>query len=133
MVSLLKSLKLKSNVLIDSFALTDIPQLYAVSSVCVYPSTASEPFGLTMLEALASGRPMVVTRTGGMPEIIKDGIDGFVVPIKDFEALASRIIQLLTDDELRERLGYTGRQMVEQQYTKEVVANNTVRVYQAFC
>ncbi|MFC1674415.1 glycosyltransferase family 4 protein [Candidatus Omnitrophota bacterium] len=133
MVSLVKFLKLEKNVLIDSFKLSDMPKLYAASSVCVYPSTASEPFGLTMLEALASARPMVVTEAGGMPEIIKDGINGFIVPVKDFESLASRVIQLLADNQLRERLGQTGRQIVEQQYTKEIVANNTLDLYRKFC
>ena len=133
MVNLVKSLRLKNNVLIDAFPLKDMPHLYAASSVCVYPSTSSEPFGLTMLEALSSGKPMIVTNTGGMPEIIKDGINGFVVPVKDFEALASRVIYLLTRDDLRERFGYTGRQMVEQQYTKEIVTENTLQVYREPC
>ncbi len=133
MVSLVKFLGLKDNVLIDVFRLEDMPKLYASSLVCVYPSTVSEPFGLTMLEALSSAKPMVVTETGGMPEIIKDGINGFIVPVKDFEALASRVIQLLASDELRERLGYTGRQMIEQQYTKEIIAENTLRLYRRFC
>ena len=55
--------------------------------------------------------------------------NGFVVPIKDFEALASRVIQLVHNRELRERLGYTGRQMVEQNYTKEIVTRNTLDIY----
>lgn len=129
MIDLVDFFKLRNNVLIDAFKLEDIPKLYAASSVCVYPSTSCEPFGLTMLESLASGKPMVVTDTGGMPEIIKDGINGFIVPIKNFEALASRVIQLLKDDRLRERLGYTGREMIEQNYTKKIVANNTLNVY----
>ncbi|PIQ89884.1 MAG: glycosyl transferase [Candidatus Omnitrophica bacterium CG11_big_fil_rev_8_21_14_0_20_42_13] len=132
MVSLVKFLKLEKNVLIDTYKLSDMPTLYAASSVCVYPSTASEPFGLTMLEALASARPMVVTEAGGMPEIIRDGINGFVVPVKDFEALASRVIQLLANNQLRERLGYTGRQIVEQQYTKEIITENTLNLYRKF-
>nr|MBC8473838.1 glycosyltransferase family 4 protein [Candidatus Omnitrophota bacterium] len=122
---------MRKNVLIDAFDLTDMPKLYAVSDVCVYPSTASEPFGLTMLEALSSAKPMVVTETGGMPEIIKDGINGFVVPIRDFEALASRVIQLISNKELHDRLGYTGRQMVEQNYTKEIVTRNTLDIYKS--
>lgn len=129
MVDLVDFFKMRKNVLIDSFNLEDMPKLYAASDVCVYPSSSPEPFGLTMLEALSSAKPMVVTETGGMPEIVKDGINGFVVPIKDFEALASRVIQLIQNKELRERLGYTGRQMVEQNYTKEIVTKNTLDVY----
>ena len=133
MVSLVEFLGLEDNVLIDAFRLEEMPKLYAASSVCVYPSSVSEPFGLTMLEALSSGKPMVVTKTGGMPEIIKDGINGFIIPVKDFESLASRINCLLGNKELRERLGHTGRQMVEQQYTKEIVTENTLRLYKKFC
>ena len=129
MVSLIKTLGLKDKVLIDSYALSDMPALYAASSVCVYPSTASEPFGLTMLEALASAKPMIVTEAGGMPEIIKDGINGFVVPVKDYESLASRICDLLANKDLRERLGETGRQMVELHYTKSAITNNTLNLY----
>lgn len=133
MVNLVKFLGLEDNVLIDAFRLEEMPKLYAASLACVYPSTVSEPFGLTMLEALSSARPIVVTETGGMPEIIKDGINGYIIPVKDFESLASRVIQLLTSKDLRERLGYTGRQMVEQQYTKEIVTENTLRLYKRFC
>ena len=129
MVSLVDFFKMRKNVLIDSFDLIDMPKLYAASDVCVYPSSASEPFGLTMLEALSSAKPMVVTETGGMPEIIKDGINGFVVPIRDFESLASRIIQLINNKELHDRFGYTGRQMIEQNYTKEIVTRNTLDLY----
>jgi len=129
MVNLVDFYGMRKNVLIDAFKLEDMPELYAASTVCVYPSSSSEPFGLTMLEALASGKPMVVTETGGMPEIIKDGINGFVIPIKDFESLASRTIQLIADKDLRERLGYTGRQMVEQNYTKEAVTQSTLNIY----
>ncbi len=132
MVNLIEFFKLRKNVMIDSYQLDDMPALYAASSVCVYPSTACEPFGLTMLEALSSSKPMIVTQTGGMPEIVRDGINGFVIPIKDFEALASRIVQLLRNDQLRRRLGDTGREIVEQSYTKEVVTYNTINLYRRF-
>lgn len=76
---------------------------------------------------------MIVTEAGGMPEIIKDGINGYVIPVRDFESLASRITNLLTNSDLKNRLGGTGRQMVEQQYTKEILAQNTLSVYRKFC
>ena len=129
MVNLVEFFKLRKNVLIDAFELKDMPALYSVSDVCLYPSTASEPFGLTMLEAMASAKPMIVTDAGGMPEIIKDGINGFVIPIKNFEVLASRVIQLMEDERLRDRFGYTGREMVEQYYTKEMVTNAILSLY----
>lgn len=129
MVQLVDEFGLRDNVLIDSYDLQDMPALYAASKVCVYPSTASEPFGLTMLEAMASAKPMIVTRAGGMPEIIQNGINGFIVPIKGYEELANHVIQLINSDMLRERLGSTGRRMVEKDYTHTSVAEQTLNLY----
>jgi hypothetical protein len=128
-LDLVKTFNLDENVLIDSYSREEVAQIYVLSQVCVYPSTTSEPFGLTMLEALATAKPMIVTNCGGMPEIIRDGIDGFVVAPRDFEALASRVIQVLSDDNLRRRLGDTGREIVEAYYKKEDVTRNTINVY----
>ncbi len=130
MVSLIKHFNLEDNVLIDVYSLDDMREIYGVSTVCVYPSSVSEPFGLVMLEAMASAKPIVVTNSGGMPEIIKDSVNGFVVPVRDFESLAFRINQLIEDYNLRMRLGYTGRQILEEQYTKERVVKNTLSVYE---
>ena len=129
MVSLIKHFELEKNVLIDSYSLDDIKKIYAASDVCLYPSSSCEPFGLTMLEAMASAKPIIVTNMGGMPEVIQDGINGFIVPVRDFELIANKIITLLDDDKLRNRLGYTGRQMVDSQYTKERVTKDTLAVY----
>jgi len=129
MVNLVKIFGLEKNVLIDTFSLEEIAELYGVAQVCMYPSSSGEPFGLTMLESLASGKPMIVTDSGGMPEIIQDGITGYVIPVKDFEILASRIIQLLSDERLRERFGYTGRQIIEKSFTKEIVTRDTLDIY----
>ncbi|MFH1656117.1 MAG: glycosyltransferase family 4 protein [Candidatus Omnitrophota bacterium] len=130
MLDLVKIFGLKDNILIDVYTRQETAQMYALSKVCLYPSSSSEPFGLTMLEALATARPMIVTNCGGMPEIIRDGIDGFIIAPRDFEALASRVIQVLSNDKLRQRLGETGRQIVEAHYKKEDVTNNTLAVYQ---
>ncbi|MFC1594239.1 glycosyltransferase family 4 protein [Candidatus Omnitrophota bacterium] len=129
LVRLVKIFKLEKHVLIDVYSRREVSKLYGLSDVCLYPSTGCEPFGLTMLEALATAKPMVVTNAGGMPEIIRDGINGFVVPIRDFEALASRVIQLLANDNMRRRLGETGREIVLEYYKKEDVTRNTINVY----
>lgn len=129
LVNLIKHFKLEKNILIDAYSLEEMKELYALSNVCIYPSSSLEPFGLTMLESMASAKPIIVTKTGGMPEIIKNGINGFVVPVKDFEALSEKITLLLGDKRLTRRLGTTGRQMVESQYTKERVTRDIISVY----
>jgi len=132
MVNLVRRFNLRENVLMDAYALDEMPLLYAASLVAVYPSTAFEPFGLTMLEAMASAKPMIVTKAGGMPEIIQDGINGFVIPPKGYEELASRVVQLFSDEKLRERLGAVGRRMVEERYTRRDIAKAVVNLYQEF-
>ena len=127
---LVDKFKLWDNVLIDSFTIEEMPSLYKACDVCIYPSTAYEPFGLTMLEANATAKPIIVTGIGGMPEIIKNGINGFVIPPKSSEELASRILQLLRDETQARRLGTTGRRIVEREYTKEDVTNSTLEIYE---
>ena len=129
LVNLIKHFGMEDKILIDMYTLDEVKELYEVSDICLYPSTSPEPFGLTMLEAMSMAKPMIVSNMGGMPEIIKDGINGFVVPVRDFEALAAKICQLLDDSKLKRRFGYTGRQMVESQYTKEKVTKDTIAVY----
>jgi glycosyltransferase involved in cell wall biosynthesis len=131
-IKLVDNFKLRNNVIIDSYPLELMPYMYAASDVCIYPSSVSEPFGLTMLEAMASAKPMVVTRAGGMPEIISDGVNGFVVPIRDFEELASRVTLLLEEKSIKERLGNTGRKMVEARFTKKHVSDLLLSLYKKF-
>jgi len=120
---------LKDNLYIDTFSIDQMAELYNLSEVCVYPSTAHEPFGLTMLEAQASEKPIVVTRIGGMPEIINDGINGYVVPARDHEALAHRIITLLQDDGLKRRFGTVGRQNVLTHFDKRIMTERVLEIY----
>jgi glycosyltransferase involved in cell wall biosynthesis len=128
-ISLIKFYGFQNRVLVDSYALDEMPGLYAASDIVLYPSSAMEPFGLTMLEAMSTSKPMIVTAAGGMPEIIQDGINGYVVPIKDFESLAGRICGLLAEDRVREDFGRTGRQMVEHQFTKEIMTDHHIEIY----
>ncbi|KPJ69088.1 hypothetical protein AMJ44_04725 [candidate division WOR-1 bacterium DG_54_3] len=130
-VTLIKHLGLEDSVYINTFSLSkEMPELYRLAEVIAYPSSSEEPFGLTMLEAMASSKPIVVTESGGMPEIITDDINGYVVPKGNHEELAEKIIKLLSDDELRKKLGETGRREVEQMYTREIYARNIFEVYE---
>ena len=128
-VDLIKDLGLDDNVLIEMFTLDEMVSLYAIADVCLYPSTVGEPFGLTMLESIASGKPMIVTNSGGMPEIIQDGINGYVVPIRDYEAIADKVVNLLGDDALNRRIGLTGRKFAELRFTKEIMTDNNIKIY----
>ena len=130
MLHLTKKLNLKNNVFIQMIPLGVMPSFYHIADVCVYPSSSQEPFGITMLESLASGVPIVVTKSGGMVEVIKDGVNGFVVKIKDYKELAERCISILKDKKLRQELGENGRMLIKERYTKEIMAENTIKVYE---
>jgi glycosyltransferase involved in cell wall biosynthesis len=128
-IDLIRILGIEKNVLIDVFSLEEMPGMYRVADVVVYPSSQAEPFGLTMLESMASATPIVVTRMGGMPEVVQEEISGYVIQQRNFETLSDRICMLLEDERLRRRLGTTGRSIVEQHYTARIMTAKHLSVY----
>lgn len=126
---LVREFKLTDDVYVNYFTRKEIISMYAIAEVCIYPSAFGEPFGLTMLESLAAGKPMVVTDSGGMPEIIKSDVNGYVIRVRDVQALAERCVRLLRDDALRQRLGETGQRMVRARFTVERMVEDHLAVY----
>lgn len=96
---------------------------YARCSVFVLPSKhtkddpASEALGLVLVEASMHGKPLVGTRVGGIPEVIRDGENGFLVAENDVQELARTILRLLTDDELAEKIGRNSLRIAVSEYT----------------
>lgn len=90
----------------------DVPAILAASDVVVVPST-EESFGLVALEAMASGVPVVGTRAGGLPEVVRHGQEGLLVPPCDPRALAEAVITLAGDSRARHRLGSAGRRRAD--------------------
>ncbi len=83
----------------------------------VVPSVRPEPFGLVTVEAMASGKPVVASNTGGLPEIVVDGVTGRLFPPGNPAALAEALYPLMVDSELRSRYGQAGRKRVETHFT----------------
>ena len=81
-----------------------------------------EPFGMTPLEAMACATPVVGSEVGGIKTSVADGASGFLVPPKRAEVLADRLLRLLSDGKLRDRMGRAARRRVEEHYTWERVA-----------
>lgn len=98
----------------------DLPRYYREADVLVQPSIIPEGFGLTLLEGMATGNPVVATDMGAMPEVVGDC--GIVVPARDSQALARAIERLIRDPDLRKQLGVAGRERVERLFTWEAQA-----------
>ncbi len=92
-----------------------VPQYVNMLSVSVSVSN-SESFGVAIIEASACGKPVVVSNVGGLPEVVENGVTGFVVPRKDPEATAAAIERLILDDNLRVVMGKAGRERVKRLY-----------------
>jgi glycosyltransferase involved in cell wall biosynthesis len=75
-----------------------------------------EGLGMVLLEAAATGVPVVASRVGGIPECVIDGRTGFLVPERDEEALAGRMGELLDDSSMRRRMGAEGRALIERRF-----------------
>jgi glycosyltransferase involved in cell wall biosynthesis len=80
----------------------------------VMPSLLPEPFGTVVCEVMSCGKPVIGTRPGGHTDMIEDGKSGFLVPRGDVEALAAAMQELISDAELRQRLGAAAREMAKQ-------------------
>jgi glycosyltransferase involved in cell wall biosynthesis len=84
---------------------------------------------VSAIEALASGTPVVATRVGGVPDVVRDGMDGFLVEPGDTEAAASRLAELAADPKLRTRLGESGRAYVRGRYSVERLVDDVDHLY----
>ena len=106
----------------------DLPKFYAASDLVVQPSLM-EGFGIVLLEAMASGKPCVATRAGGVEDAVINGETGLLVPPADSYSLYHAIHTLLTDDKLSKEFGTAGRKRVEKYFTWDKVAKRTIEVY----
>jgi len=95
----------------------NLPALYRERDLFVFPSEWAEPFGLTHLEAMASGLPVVSTTTGGHGEFLDDERNCLAFPKGDAAALADRIVRIVADTDLTERIAREGRRDVAERYT----------------
>ncbi|HXG57719.1 MAG TPA: N-acetyl-alpha-D-glucosaminyl L-malate synthase BshA [Thermoanaerobaculia bacterium] len=88
----------------------NLEEVIAASDLLLLPSE-SESFGMAALEAMSCEVPVIATRSGGLPEVVDDGVAGYLLPVGDVEAMGQRAIEILSDAELQRRMGAAGRQI----------------------
>jgi glycosyltransferase involved in cell wall biosynthesis len=125
---LVDELELREHVEFTGFR-EDVGALVAELEILVHASTTGEPFGQVIVEGMAAGKPVVATNGGGVPEIVLDGVTGFLVPMGDPDAMAFAICRLLDDKGLGERMGGEGQRRVQEQFTIQRTALHVEKIY----
>ena len=108
----------------------EVAPFYAAFDALVLPSS-NEGTPVSAIEALAAGRPVVATRVGGVPDVVQEGEDGFLVEPGATDELADRLARLAHDPELRERMGRAGRERVLPRYAVERLVDDVDRLYRS--
>ena len=100
---------------------SELPEIFSALSL-VTALSDNEGFGLTVLEAMSSGAAVLATEAGAWPEVIRENIDGNVVPVNDFNAIKNKLEQLISDPERLTKMGQSGRERILSDYSVEAEA-----------
>jgi glycosyltransferase involved in cell wall biosynthesis len=109
---------------------TDVKELLKQSHIMAFPSYYREGVPKSLIEACAIGRPIVTTESVGCKDTVEDGHNGYLVPVKDSQALADRLRQLIDDEILRIIMGLESRQKAEKEFSIVDVVNKHLEIYE---
>ena len=109
---------------------SDIPKIFSALSLVVALSD-NEGFGLTILEAMSSGSAVLASEAGAWPEVVREGKDGYVVPVNDLPAVVNKMDLLLSDQEQLTQMGSNGRERVLEHYSVEREAKQLVNFFRS--
>ncbi|MBI3610829.1 MAG: glycosyltransferase [Nitrospirae bacterium] len=123
----IKGLGLDKNVILTGFR-NDIPRLLAAMDIVALASHL-EGLGTSLLDAMAMARPVVATRTGGIPEMVEDGLNGRLVPPRDPAAMAEALIELIRRPDERRRMGKAGRARMLEKFSADAMVAATESLY----
>jgi len=119
---------LKDVVFIGYAPYADLPRYYKTADVYCAPATSRESFGIVLLEAMATGKPIVATNIDGYASVVTHGHDGFLVPPRNSRDLARTLVSVLGDETLRQQMGARGR-LTAEGYSWEHVAQRVFDYY----
>jgi glycosyltransferase involved in cell wall biosynthesis len=126
---LARELGIADSVRFTGFLDEGIAAAYAGLDVMVHASTAPEPFGRTLIEAMAAGTAVIAANDGGVPEIIENEKHGLLTAPGNADALAAALLRLLSDRELRLRLSDQGRERVRSEFSEKAIGGKMMAVY----
>ncbi len=124
----ISSLGLNNHVHITG-ARSDVPDLLRACDIFVFPSLY-EGLGIALIEAMAAGCASVATRTGPLPEVVSDGVDGLLVPPRDVAALANSICELLESPERRQSIGTAAKKSALERFQPQEAAEKLTAIYE---
>ena len=109
---------------------SDKEEAYVKSDIFVFPTYYNlETFGLVNLEAMQHSLPVISTPEGGIPDVVENGVTGYLVPQKNVIALAEKIAYLILNPQLREKMGKAGREKYEKEFTLEIFENKLLSIF----
>jgi phosphatidylinositol alpha-mannosyltransferase len=106
----------------------ELPQYYKTSDIACFPNIGWESFGIVLLEAMSTGKPIVASAIEGFTSVLTDGIEGITVPPRDVEKLAEAILTLIRDEHLRQEMGARGKPRA-QQFDWSVISGRLMDFY----
>jgi glycosyltransferase involved in cell wall biosynthesis len=115
--------------ILENIEYQEMPRLYRSSDIFVFPSIWDEPFGLCLIESMASGTPVIASDVGGISEVVEEGKTGLLFKAGDAKALMEAINRLLEDAEERRKFGTESRKRAERQFSLEVHTKNLIDIY----
>ncbi len=115
-------------VFVGQVGFDELPSYYRAADIFCSPATERESFGIVLLEAMASGRPVVCSNIAGYAEVVSHEVQGLLVPPKDEGKLAEALLSLMTDERARNQLGANGRRK-SLEYDWEIVARKIFEHY----
>lgn len=111
---------------------SELAAIYSAADIFLLPSL-EDNLPNTMLEAMACGTPVISFRTGGMPEVIRDDMHGYTVPLADLTAFAEKIVHLMAADDTRKKMSVACRTLIEDKFRQQHQANAYERLFSDLC
>ena len=122
-----KNLGIGEHVIFTGFW-SNVPEITAILDISVLPSFY-EGMGRVVLEAMAAGKPVVASRVGGIPEFVEDEVTGYLISPGDVEALVERLETLISDSDLRRKMGQKGAERMRHEHSAETMVSMIHQVY----